>query len=65
MASLPRYQLRALDGSEWQGPSGEVDSVKRMSKRYAIEDDQEILQEGAGAILFPPKIGMFPEPAFY
>jgi hypothetical protein len=39
----------------------EADNVKRKSKTYAMADDQEILQEGAGATLFPAKTGMFPE----
>jgi hypothetical protein len=53
-----------LHGSAWQDPFDEVDNVKRRSKKYAIADDQESQQEGAGATLFPPQMDMFPESAF-
>jgi hypothetical protein len=50
-----------LHGSEWQDPADEVDNGEYISKKYAIADDQESLQEGAGATLFPPQMGMFQE----
>jgi hypothetical protein len=64
MVSLPCYHFRVLHGSEWQDPSDEVNNIRRKSKKYAIADDQEILQEGPGDTLFPPQLGMFPESAF-
>ena len=46
--SLPHYRFRVLHGSKGQDHSDEVDNVNRIGKRYAIADDQEILQEGTG-----------------
>jgi hypothetical protein len=61
---VPRYRFRVLHGSEWQDTADKVDNSAYVSKKYAITDDQESLQEGAGAILFPPQMGVFPETAF-
>jgi hypothetical protein len=33
---------------KWQDPADKVDNGECIGKKYAIADDQEILQEGAG-----------------
>src|SRR5687768_5139083 len=51
LISLPPYRFRVLHGSKRQDPSDEVDNGKRMGKRYAIADDQEICKKARGPTL--------------